>query len=147
MQEALREAKKAARKNEVPVGAVVTYQGKIIGRGHNQPIDRNDPSAHAEVIALRQAAKKLKNYRLTEADIYVTIEPCAMCAGALVLARIKKVYFGAGDPKAGACGAVFNIARSKKLNHRVEVHKNILGKECQEIIQEFFRKKRKNVAL
>lgn len=143
MREALKEAKKAALKEEVPIGAVVVYQGDVVGRGHNKPISSHDSCAHAEIIALRQAAKRLKNYRLTETDMYVTIEPCAMCAGAMVWARVKNLYIGAKDPKAGACGSVFNIGNSKKLNHRIEIHHGVLETECRKIIQDFFKKKRK----
>ncbi len=142
MTEALKEAQKAALKEEVPVGAVVVYKGKVIGRGHNKPISSHNPCAHAEIIALQQAAKRLENYRLNEADIYVTIEPCAMCAGAMVWARIKNLYIGANDPKTGACGSVFNIVNSKKLNHRIKIHQGILETECRSIIQDFFKKKR-----
>jgi tRNA(adenine34) deaminase len=143
MLEALKEAQKAALKNEVPVGAVVVYQGKVVGRGYNKSISSHDPCAHAEIIALQQAAKRLKNYRLAETDMYVTIEPCAMCAGAMVWARVKKLYIGAKDPKTGACGSVFNIINSKKLNHRIKLHQGILETECRRIIQDFFKKKRK----
>lgn len=143
MKEALKEARKAALKNEVPIGAIVVYKGKVIGRGHNLPIRNNNPTAHAEVLALGQAAKKIKNYRLLEADMYVTIEPCAMCAGAMVWARIRNLYFGARDPKAGACGSVFNITDNKKLNHRINIHQGILEAESRKIVQEFFKKKRK----
>ncbi len=142
MKEALKEAQEAALKNEVPIGAVVVYKGKIIGRGHNKSISSDDPCAHAEIIALRQAAKRLSNYRLTEVDMYVTIEPCAMCAGAMVWARIRNLYFGAKDPKAGACGSIFNIGNNKKLNHRIVIYSGILEKECREIIKLFFKEKR-----
>ncbi len=143
MAEALKEAKKAALKNEVPIGAVVVHKNKIIGRGHNLSIKNNNPTAHAEVLALGQAAKKIKNYRLVDADMYVTIEPCAMCAGAMVWARIRNLYFGAKDAKAGACGSVFNITNNKKLNHRINIHQGILEAESRRLIQEFFKKKRK----
>ncbi len=142
MSEALKEARKAALKKEVPIGAVVVAKGKIIGRGHNLSVNNNDPTAHAEIMALRRAAKKLFNYRLTGADLYVTIEPCAMCAGAMVWARVRSLYYGAGDPKAGACGSVFNIANSEKLNHRLKIQPGILETGCRRLIQEFFKKKR-----
>ncbi len=142
MSEALKEARKAALNKEVPIGAVVVYKGKVIGRGHNKPISSHNPCAHAEIIALQQASKRLKNYRLTETDMYVTIEPCAMCAGAMVWARIKNLYIGAKDQKAGACGSVFNIANNKKLNHRINIHHGILEPECRSILQDFFKKKR-----
>ncbi len=143
MTEALKEAEKAALKEEVPIGAVVVYKGKVIGRGHNKPISTHNPCAHAEIVALQQASKKLKNYRLTETDMYVTIEPCAMCAGAMIWARIKNLYIGARESKAGACGSVFNIVNNKKLNHRIKTHKGILDTECRRLIQDFFKKKRK----
>lgn len=143
MAEALKEARKAALKNEIPIGAVIVHKNKIIGRGHNLSIRNNDPTAHAEIMALRQAANKNKNYRLTNVDIYVTIEPCAMCAGAMVWARIRNLYFGAKDSKAGACGSVFNITNNKKLNHRINIHQGILEAESRRLIQEFFKKKRK----
>ena len=143
MKEALKEARKAALNNEVPVGAVVVNDGKIIGRGHNRPVSLADPTAHAEIIALRRAAKKLGNYRLPGIDMYVTIEPCSMCAGAMVQARIARLYFGAKDPKAGAAGSVLNLTSNKKLNHRIKVQGGILAEECREIIQGFFKAKRK----
>lgn len=142
MLEALREAKKACKKDEVPVGAVVVYGNKIIGRGHNQPITSNDPSAHAEIIALRGAAKKMYNYRLNEARLYVTVEPCPMCAGALVNARVKEIIFGCADAKAGACGSVMNVANSRKLNHRIKVTRGICERQCRGLMQGFFKSKR-----
>jgi tRNA(adenine34) deaminase len=143
MSEALKEARKAALKNEVPIGAIAVHDGKIIARGHNRSIMTVDPSAHAEIVTLRKAAKKIGNYRLPEVILYVTIEPCPMCAGALVQARIKELYFGAKDPKAGACGSVFHIIPSKKLNHSIDVYQGIMKEECQDILRDFFRKKRK----
>jgi tRNA(adenine34) deaminase len=143
MKEALKEAQKAALKNEVPVGAVVVHDGKIVGRGHNQPISLADPTAHAEMIALRKAAKKTGNYRLPGIDVYVTIEPCPMCAGAMVQARISRLYFGARDPKAGAAGSVINVTGNKKFNHRIKVQGGILDKEARGLIQGFFKTKRK----
>ena len=143
MQAALKEARKAKRKNEVPIGAVAVLDGKIIARGHNCPIMTTDPTAHAEIVTLRRAAKKIGNYRLPEVILYVTIEPCAMCAGALVNARVRELHFGAKDPKAGACGSVLNVTGNKKLNHRIKVHAGILEKECRELIKEFFKEKRK----
>lgn len=145
--EALKEAQKAEKKGEVPVGAVITYKNKIVGRGHNLSITSNDPSAHAEIIALRKASKKLKNYRLPECKIYVTIEPCPMCAGALIWARISEIIFGAADIKAGACGSVFNISDNKNLNHRIKVTGGILEKQCSLIMQDFFKKRRKKGGL
>jgi len=135
---ALKEAEKAFEEDEVPVGAVVVHQGKIIARGHNQIERLKDPTAHAEMLALTSAANFLKAKWLSEASIYVTIEPCAMCAGALVLARIKNIYFGAPDPKTGACGSVMNIAHHKKLNHRINIKGGIMQEECGALLKEFF---------
>ena len=143
MQEALKEAQKAFAEEEVPVGAVIVCQGKIIARGHNQVERLKDPTAHAEIIAITSAANYLGTKWLNEASLYVTIEPCSMCAGALVLARIKSLYFGAFDSKAGASGSVINIVNHKKLNHRIKVVGGILERDCADLIQEFFRKKRR----
>ena len=143
MREALKEAQKAFEEDEVPVGAVIVYKGKIIARGHNQVERFKDPTAHAEMLALTSATNYLGNKWLLEASIYVTIEPCSMCAGALVLSRIKNLYFGAKDPKTGACGSVINIARHKKLNHRIKVKGAILKEECGSLLKEFFKKKRR----
>ena len=143
MQEALKEAKKALEEDEVPVGAVIVYKGKIIARGHNQVERLKDPTAHAEMLALTSACNFLKTKWLNGASVYVTIEPCSMCAGALVLARIKNLYFGAKDPKTGACGSVVNIVNHRKLNHRIKVEEGILEKECSSLLKEFFKKKRK----
>ena len=142
--EALKEAQKAFDEDEVPVGAVIVHEGKIIARGHNQVERLKDPTAHAEIIAITSAANYLGTKWLSEASLYVTIEPCSMCAGALVLARIKNLCFGASDPKTGACGSVVNIVNHKKLNHRIKVSKGILEAECSYLLKEFFRKKRKN---
>jgi len=144
MSEALKEAQKAFDEDEVPVGAVIVHEGKIIARGHNQVERLKDPTAHAEIIAITSAANYLGTKWLSEASLYVTIEPCSMCAGALVLARIKNLCFGASDPKTGACGSVVNIVNHKKLNHRIKVSKGILEAECSYLLKEFFRKKRKN---
>ena len=142
MSEALREARKAFEKDEVPVGAVVVYEGRIIGRAHNQIKLLKDPTAHAEMIALTQAASYLANERLLNTTMYVTIEPCSMCAGALVLGRVKRLVYGASDPKTGACGSVVNITDNKKLNHRIKIEKGVREKECAGLLKEFFRKKR-----
>ena len=142
MQEALKEAQRAASEDEVPVGAVVVLEDRIIARGHNQIERLKDSTAHAEIIAITSAANYLGTKWLNEASLYVTIEPCSMCAGALVLARVKNLYFGAQDPKTGACGSVLNIVNHKKLNHRIKVTKGILEKECGDILKEFFKKKR-----
>jgi tRNA(adenine34) deaminase len=142
MQEALKEAQKAFGEDEVPVGAVVVYQNKIIARGYNQVERLKDPTAHAEMLALTAACNYLNTKWLNGASLYVTIEPCSMCAGALVLARIKDLYFGAQDPKTGACGSVINIVTHKKLNHHIKVTKGILAEECSSLLKEFFKKKR-----
>jgi tRNA(adenine34) deaminase len=142
MQEALKEAGKALVKDEVPVGCVVVHKGKIIGRGHNQVEMLKDPTAHAEMLALTSASGFLGSKWLNEARVYATIEPCSMCAGAMVLARVKTLIFGAPDPKTGACGSVFNIAYNKKLNHRIKVTGGVLEKECGILLKEFFRLKR-----
>ncbi len=142
MQEALKEAQKASCEDEVPVGAVIVHQDKIIARGHNQIERLKDPTAHAEIIAITCAASYLGTKWLNEASLYVTIEPCSMCAGALVLARIKNLYFGASDPKTGACGSVVNITNHKKLNHRIKVIGGILQEESGSILKDFFKKKR-----
>jgi tRNA(adenine34) deaminase len=143
MQEALKEARQAFQEEEVPVGAVIVHNNQIIARGHNQIERLKDPTAHAEMIAITSAANHLGTKWLLQASLYVTIEPCSMCAGALVLARIKNLYFGASDPKTGACGSVVNIVNHKKLNHRVKVTKGILQAECGSLLKDFFQKKRK----
>ena len=143
MLEALKEARQAFGEEEVPVGAVIVHQGKIIARGHNQVERLKDPTAHAEIIAITSAANYLGTKWLNEASLYVTIEPCSMCAGAAVLARIKNLYFGASDPKTGACGSVVNIANHKKLNHRIKVSEGIFQTECSSLLKDFFKKKRK----
>jgi tRNA(adenine34) deaminase len=142
MREALREAVRASREDEVPVGAVIVHDNRVIARGYNQIERLKDPTAHAEMLALTSATNFLGAKWLNDAVIYVTIEPCSMCAGALVLARIKEIYFGAKDPKTGACGSVFNIAHSLKLNHRIKVHGGLLADECAALVSDFFRKKR-----
>lgn len=143
MREAIKEAQKASEADEVPVGAVIVNQGKIIARGHNQVECLKDPTAHAEMIALTSAASSLGSKWLNSSSLYVTIEPCSMCAGALVLSRIKNLYFGATDPKTGACGSVTNIVNHKKLNHRIKVKGGILEEECGSLLTEFFKKKRR----
>jgi tRNA(adenine34) deaminase len=143
MAEALKEAREAAQEDEVPVGCVIVHKGRIIARAHNQVERLKDPTAHAEMIALTSAANYLGTKWLNGASIYVTIEPCSMCAGALVLARVKNIFFGAADPKTGACGSVVNIVNNQKLNHRLKVKKGILAEECSFLLSEFFRKKRK----
>lgn len=143
MREAIQEARKAFEADEVPVGAVIVSNGKIIARGHNQVECLSDPTAHAEMIAVTSAASNLGNKWLNSSSLYVTIEPCSMCAGALVLSRIKNLYFGASDPKTGACGSVTNIVNHKKLNHRIKVKGGILKEECGSLLSEFFKKKRR----
>ena len=143
MRLALREAERARREREVPVGAIVVRDGRVIARAHNRPIHLKDPTAHAEVLALRRAARKVGNYRLSGCTLYVTIEPCAMCAGAMVQARLKRVVFGASDPKAGAGGSVLSVLNHPRLNHRVEVTEGVLGEDCAAILKEFFGNKRK----
>jgi len=142
MQQALKEAEIAFGEDEVPVGAVIVHKDKIIARGHNQVERLKDPTAHAEIIAITSAANFLGTKWLNEACLYVTIEPCSMCAGALVLARVKHLYFGAADPKTGACGSVTNIVNHGKLNHRVKVSGGIMEKDCGGLLTEFFKKKR-----
>jgi len=142
MAEALKEAKRAFELDEVAVGAVIVYKRQIVARAHNQTKLLRDPTAHAEMVALTQAANFLKSERLLSCTLYVTIEPCPMCAGALIWARIKRLVFGAADPKAGACGSVMDILGEKKLNHRVSVAKGVLAEECGSLISEFFQKQR-----
>ena len=143
MMEAIRQAKAAFAVDEVPVGAVIVYERKIIAKAHNQIETLKDPTAHAEMIAITQATNYLLSKWLRECTLYVTIEPCSMCAGALVLARIARVCFGAKDPKTGACGSVINIANHKSLNHRMEVDGGVLADECSDLVSTFFQKKRK----
>ncbi|MDD5236516.1 MAG: tRNA adenosine(34) deaminase TadA [Candidatus Omnitrophica bacterium] len=145
MREALKEAERAFSEDEVPVGCVVVHNNRIIARGHNQVERLKDPTAHAEMLALTSAANYLNAKWLNGATLYATIEPCSMCAGALVLSRIKNIVYGADDPKTGACGSVINIARSKKLNHRISVKKGVLKQECSSLLKEFFKKKRVKV--
>jgi tRNA(adenine34) deaminase len=142
MSEALRLARLAGEQDEVPVGAVVARKGAIIGRGANSPISRADPTAHAEILALREAAATAGNYRLEDAVLYVTLEPCAMCAGALVTARIRRLVFGARDLRFGAVRSKFRIADSDLLNHRIEITEGVLATECTELLQQFFRQQR-----
>lgn len=142
MRHAINLAEQAKVADEVPVGAVIVHEGKIIGEGWNQPISRHDPSAHAEMIALRRAAQTLENYRLLNTTLYVTLEPCVMCAGAIIHARVKRVVFGAFDPKAGAAGSVFEVLGTKKLNHYVEWQGGILAEDCGAMLRNFFKQRR-----
>jgi tRNA(adenine34) deaminase len=142
MQRALALARQAEQAGEVPVGAVVVLNNEVIGEGGNTPIQQNDPTAHAEIMALRQAAQKMGNYRLPEATLYVTLEPCAMCAGAMVHARIKRLVYGAADPKTGAAGSVMNIVAMPELNHRLEVTGGVMAEQCGELLKTFFQNRR-----
>ena len=142
MSEALIEANKAEMLGEVPVGAVVVFQNQIIGRGHNQPIKNNDPSAHAEIMALRNAGEFLSNYRLPNATLYVTLEPCVMCVGAIIHARISRVVYGATDPKTGAATSVLNLFDKKEINHHTSVHGGVLVNQSSNLLRTFFKNKR-----
>lgn len=142
MREAMALAQQAAERSEVPVGAVVVKDGQIIGRGSNAPIGMHDPSAHAEILAMRDAAKNIGNYRLVDCSLYVTLEPCAMCAGAIQHARIGKLIFGAKDPKTGACGSVINLMAEDKLNHHTDINAGILESECGQLLSDFFKQRR-----
>ncbi len=139
---ALEQAKKAAVEDEVPVGAVLVHENREICRGHNQPIQGNDPSAHAEMIVLRNAGLQLQNYRLPQLALYVTLEPCLMCAGAILNSRISHVYFGASDPKTGVAGSVMNVFENTKLNHHCQIEGGILSHDCAAILKDFFQEKR-----
>ena len=142
MEQALEQARLAHQAGEVPVGALVIKDGEIIGLGHNRNLLDHDPTAHAEIVALRQAAARLGNHRLTGCEMFVTIEPCAMCAGALVHARLARLVYGTSDPKAGAAGSVLQVLNHPSLNHRMEVRYGVLAEKCSEILQEFFRVRR-----
>ncbi|MCM8801250.1 MAG: tRNA adenosine(34) deaminase TadA [Candidatus Omnitrophica bacterium] len=142
MSEAIKEARKALEEDEVPIGCVIVYKGRIVSRGYNQVERLHDPTAHAEMLAITSATLYLNSKWLNECSMYVTIEPCSMCAGALVLARVKDLCFGARDPKAGACGSVLNIVNNKNLNHRIKVKGGILEEQCSDLLKEFFKKKR-----
>ena len=143
MKEALKEAQKAYNKLEVPVGAVIVKDGKIIARGYNQKETKTDTTKHAEIIAIQKASQKLKAWRLLDCEMYVTLEPCSMCAGALIQSRIKKVYIGTMDPKTGSCGSVFNLLKDYKFNHVVEIETGICKDECEKILKDFFKMLRK----
>ena len=139
---ALAEALKAESAGEVPVGAIVVADGAVVGRGFNQPISTNDPTAHAEVVALREAARTIGNYRLSTVTMYCTVEPCVMCAGAMIHARIARLVFGVPDPKAGAAGSIYNVLTDPRLNHRVEVLSGIRQSECASLLEDFFARRR-----
>lgn len=143
MQAALEEAEKAAALGEVPVGAVIVRDGEIIARGHNETETRKDPTAHAEMNAIRQAAEKLGGWRLPNCQMFVTVEPCCMCAGAIVWSRIEKLYIGTPDPKSGACGSVFNIPQDSRLNHFTKIETGLLQDECSRLMKDFFKQLRK----
>jgi tRNA(adenine34) deaminase len=142
MQQALDQAKVAAVAGEVPVGAVLVRDGQVISSGFNQPISNSDPSAHAEMMALRSAAQDASNYRLPGTTLYVTLEPCTMCAGAMLHARVERVVFGAADPKTGAAGSVLNVFSEKQINHQTQVEGGIMSEECGQILRDFFKERR-----
>ena len=142
MEEALREAQRALALGEVPVGALVVYEGRVVGRGCNRPMSAHDPTAHAEILALREAGQTIDNYRLIDCDLYVTVEPCAMCAGAITHARIRRLIYGAEDPKAGAVHSMLQVLNHPKLNHQVEVSSGVLAARCMDLLQTFFRERR-----
>jgi tRNA(adenine34) deaminase len=142
MQEALDQAKLGALAGEVPVGAVLVRDGVVIAKAFNQPIGNHDPSAHAEMLALRSAAQAVSNYRLPGTTLYVTLEPCVMCAGAMLHARVDRVVYGAADPKTGAAGSVLDIFSSKQINHQTQVEHGIMGEQCGQILREFFKERR-----
>lgn len=143
MQQAISQAHNAWALGEVPVGAIVVRDGEVIATGFNQPIGTHDPTAHAEIMALRAAATILGNYRLPGCELYVTLEPCAMCSGAMMHARLARVVYGAPDPKTGACGSIVNLFEQEKLNHHTEVVGGVLGEECGALLKEFFAERRR----
>ena len=142
MEEAFQEARKAAAEGEVPIGAVIVREGEIIARAHNKTEQDKDPTAHAEMLAIRKAAEYLGGWRLTGCSMFVTTEPCSMCAGAIVWSRIEKLYIGTMDPKAGACGSLMNIPQDSRLNHYVEIETGLMREECAGLMKDFFRKRR-----
>jgi tRNA(adenine34) deaminase len=142
MRAALAEARAAADAGEVPIGAIAVMGGAIVGRGQNRVLRDCDPTAHAEIVAMRAAAQAVGNYRLLECELFVTLEPCAMCAGAMIHARLGRLVYGAADPKAGAAGSVLEVLNHPRLNHRVEVTSGVLAEECGELLREFFRERR-----
>ena len=144
MKAALKEAEKAYNLLEIPVGAVIVKEGKIIARGHNKKETKKDTTKHAEIIAIQKASKKLNSWRLIDCEMYVTLEPCTMCAGAIINSRIKKVYYGTEDLKTGACGSVLNLFEDYTFNHKVETEKNILKNQCENILKKFFKELREN---
>lgn len=146
MRAALREARAAAEADEVPVGCVIVHDGAIIGRGHNQVETLQDATAHAEIVAIGAASNALQSRHLSECTLYVTLEPCAMCAGAMVLARVGRLVYGAADPKAGACGSVLDVIHERRLNHRVEATAGVMADDCSSILKSFFARKRREAA-
>jgi tRNA(adenine34) deaminase len=146
MRAALREARASAEADEVPVGCVIVHEGAVIGRGHNQVEALNDATAHAEILAIGAASTALESWRLSGCTLYVTLEPCAMCAGAMVLARVDRLVYGAADPKAGACGSVLDVIHERKLNHRVAVTAGVMAEECGAVLKAFFARKRREAA-
>ena len=142
MRLAIEQAQIAQEKGDVPIGSVIVYRNQIIGKAYNQREQLKDPTAHAEIIALTQAAAFLESWRLHDCTIYVTLEPCPMCAGALVLERLDRLVYGCDDPKAGACGSLFNIVQDERLNHRLEITHRVLADECSKLLQDFFQKRR-----
>ena len=143
MKEALKEAKKAYDIEEIPVGAVIVKDGKIIARAHNVKETKNVATAHAEILAIEKACKKLKSWRLIDCDMYVTLEPCPMCTGALINSRIRRLYIGTNDDKTGACGSKLNLLEDYKFNHNVEIHRGLMKEECETILKDFFKMLRK----
>jgi tRNA(adenine34) deaminase len=142
MRIALDEARRAGGEGEIPIGAVLVFKGEVIGRGRNRPIALSDPTAHAEIQALREGGKRVGNYRLPGSTLYVTLEPCIMCAGAMLQARVERLVFGIEDPKGGAASSLFSLLQDSRLNHRVEVISGVLADECRELLQHFFRERR-----
>ncbi|MBU3632451.1 tRNA adenosine(34) deaminase TadA [Polynucleobacter sp. AP-Feld-500C-C5] len=142
MEQAIEQAQLAATANEVPVGAVLVRDGKVISRGFNQPISHHDPSAHAEMLALREAARVEANYRLPGTTLYVTLEPCAMCSGAILHARVERLVFGALDPKTGAAGSVLDVFSAKEINHQTSVEGGVMSEECGQLLRSFFKERR-----
>jgi len=142
MLHAINEAEKSMNLNEVPVGAIIVLNDEIIGRGHNQPILKKDPTSHAEIEAIRNASEEIKNYRLKGADLYVTLEPCTMCYGAIVHSRISNIFFGASDQKSGVCGSCEDLSEKKYFNHKPHITGQIMNKECSKILKDFFKAKR-----
>ena len=145
MRIALEEARKAGEEGEVPIGAILVSEGEVIGRGRNRPIALSDPTAHAEIQALREGGRRVGNYRLPGSTLYVTLEPCIMCAGAILQARVGRLVFGNADPKGGAVSSLYSLLEDSRLNHRVEVTSGVLQAECRELLRRFFHERRKNI--